>query len=76
MESGKKAVSVVALVTALVVLQLVVAPTAMARSPQGMKPDGSVVLVSKNGTEVRGGTLWGIMCFYRMHLICGWLRMH
>jgi hypothetical protein len=54
MESGKRTIGVVGLVAAMVVLQLAVAPMAMARSPQHMKPDGSVLLVTENGTEVRG----------------------
>ena len=37
MRSGNKAISVVALVAAMVILQLVVAPTAMARSLEGKK---------------------------------------
>ncbi|KAF7026475.1 hypothetical protein CFC21_038585 [Triticum aestivum] len=39
MESGKKTIGVVALVAAMVMLQLAIAPTAMARSLQGMKTD-------------------------------------
>lgn len=41
MESGKKHVSVVALLAAMVALQLMAAPAAMARPMQAMKGDGS-----------------------------------
>jgi hypothetical protein len=67
MVSGKKAIGVVVLVAAMVFMQLVGAPTAMARSPWDKQPDGSIVMVSENGTKVRGvpcgeSCLFGLPC--------------
>uniref|UniRef100_A0A453DDK2 Invertebrate defensins family profile domain-containing protein n=1 Tax=Aegilops tauschii subsp. strangulata TaxID=200361 RepID=A0A453DDK2_AEGTS len=53
MVSGKKTMGVVALVTAMVVLQLVLAPTAMARTPKGMKHDELIQVVFGEGMVTR-----------------------
>ena len=52
MKRGKKTIGVVALVSAMVILQLVVAPAAMARPLEGMKIDISLIQAFEKGMGV------------------------
>jgi hypothetical protein len=66
MKGGKKEIG--ALVAAMLFLQLVLAPTAMARPPKGIKPDVSLIRAIEEGMitgkVICSETCWNFGCTY------------